>query len=252
MIYFGIPLKSKPSSNDWDIVTKLFNRALKSLYNQTNPNFKIIIACHEIPDLTMRYDERVEFIQVNTQYPINLRDQMIDKGYKVHAIAKKVREYGGGYLMLCDADDLYSCRLSEFVESNSGCSGWVIKTGYEYLYELDVLKLSLKHPPQPIVYYRPEDLPKDMDGADSDSNINQAYIVRKGHGNIERTCLSLGRKLNKLPFRAHVYVKYSGENHSIMNGKDTILRRLSRFFMPSYDPRNNEKIRNEFSIDWIQ
>lgn len=37
MIYFGIPLRSKETSNNWDKVTEFFNRTLWSVYNQTDP-----------------------------------------------------------------------------------------------------------------------------------------------------------------------------------------------------------------------
>ena len=47
MIYFGIPLRSKETSNNWDKVTEFFNRTLWSVYNQTDPDFRIIVACHD-------------------------------------------------------------------------------------------------------------------------------------------------------------------------------------------------------------
>ena len=251
MIYFGIPLRSKASSNNWEQICLSFNRTLWSVYNQTNPSFKIIVVCHEIPNLLKHYDERVEFIQVNIPFPENLDEQMCDKGYKVHTIGKRIREMGGGFTMIVDADDLYSNRIAQFVIDNPNQNGWVMKTGYEYIWFKNHLKLSLKHPPQPIVNYKVVDLPYDLKNAMNSSDINAKYIIRKGHGNIEEVCKQLGRPLQKLPFIAHIYVKYHGDNHSVLTGQDTFLRRFSRFFMPKIDILENVRKKVEFSIDWI-
>ncbi|MPM72991.1 hypothetical protein SDC9_119967 [bioreactor metagenome] len=184
-------------------------------------------------------------------FPKNLQEQMIDKGYKVHTIAKRIREYGGGYTLIADADDLYSNKISQFVFEHPNENGWVMKTGYEYIWNKNYLKYSMKHPPQPIVNYTLNELPEDLDEAMNSSEIGAKYIIRKGHGNIEKVCKELGRPLKKLPFPAHVYVKYHGDNHSLLNGQDSLLRRILRFFMPIIQPNKNTRMKNEFSIDWI-
>ena len=71
MIYFGVPLRSKASSNNWDNVTRVFNRTLRSIYRQTDPGFKIIVACHDLPELFEAYDERVEFLIADCPVPTN-------------------------------------------------------------------------------------------------------------------------------------------------------------------------------------
>lgn len=62
MIYFGIPLRSKKASNDWENVIRVFNRTLESVYRQTDPEFRIFVACHDIPELYGKYDSRLEFL----------------------------------------------------------------------------------------------------------------------------------------------------------------------------------------------
>jgi len=251
MIYFGIPLRSRESSNNWARIELLFNRTLWSLYNQTSPNFRIIIACHDIPKLTRNYDSRVEFLKVDIETPKNLYQQMCDKGYKVHAIGLKIRKYGGGFTLIADADDLYSNQIASFVENNTKEFGWVMKTGYEFFWTKNFLKLSFKHPEQPIVKYGVEDLPENLLDAYDPSAPRQKYLIRKGHGDIAKYCKNNDRTLKKFPFIGHIYVKYHGDNHSILNGQDSIYRRISRCFMPKIDLIKNEKIRNEFSIDWL-
>lgn len=96
MIYFGIPLRSKKASKDWENVTGIFNRTLASVYNQTDSDFRIFVACHEIPLLDKEYDDRVEFIKSETETPENPREMMLDKRYKLSLIAQKIKEFGGG------------------------------------------------------------------------------------------------------------------------------------------------------------
>lgn len=87
MIYFGIPLRSKAVSSNWDDVMRVFNRTLQSVYRQTNPDFRIFVACHEVPGLSEQYDERVEFLIADTPYPKNRKEMMLDKGWKLSMIA---------------------------------------------------------------------------------------------------------------------------------------------------------------------
>lgn len=251
MILFGVPLRSKASSKNWETVSLLFNRTLWSLYNQTCPEFKIVVACHEIPLLAREYDNRVEFIRVLIPYPTNLQEQLTDKGYKVHRIGQRFRELGGGYGLIADADDLYSNRIARFVQDHPGENGWVTRTGYEYLWNNGVLKLSPKHPPQPIVNYALSDLPPSEEGALTPCDMKALYLIKKAHGDIPKVCKEQGRPLKPLPFIGHVYTKYHGESLSVAKGDESFRRRMLRWFMPTIHPSRDERIRKEFSIDWM-
>lgn len=254
MIYFGIPLRSKTSSNNWDKVCILFNRTLWSVYNQTNPNFKIIVACHEKPKLDKNYDDRVEFIQVDIPFPKDLNEQMCDKGYKVHKIAKRIREYGGGFTMIVDADDLISNKIVEFVLNNkTNLYGWYIKSGYILYLDKMQLKYAPKFPSGSncIINYTQELLPDNMENAWKASNETNLYIVIKGHSvtTKKNACADIGRPIRPFPFKAAIYVLGTGDNHSTLNGQRSLLRNLFDFLTPSKSINN--KIKNEFSIDWI-
>lgn len=95
MVYFGIPLRSKAASKNWEHVEEVFNRTLNSVYRQTDPDFKVIVACHDKPRLNKKYDDRVEFLISHSPLPQNYSDMMFDKGWKVSVIAKRLRELGG-------------------------------------------------------------------------------------------------------------------------------------------------------------
>lgn len=103
MIYFVIPLRSKAASKNWESVTRNFNRTLESCYHQTSNEFKIFVACHEIPTLDEKYDGRVSFIQVNIPAPNNFKEMMFDKGYKMYTLMKAVHDdvNSGGVRLAC-------------------------------------------------------------------------------------------------------------------------------------------------------
>ena len=253
MIYFGIPLRSKYSSINWERVSTHFNRTLKSVFNQTRPEFKIIVACHEIPPLDREYDDRVEFNRVDIPYPKDLKEQMADKGYKVHLIGKRIRDYGGGFTMIVDADDLISNRLVQFVEEHpENRFGWYINKGYILYTDKMRLNFAPKFPSgsNTIINYTAQQLPPNLVNAWKSSEPENQYIIIKGHSTKTkiRACNEIGRPLQPIPFRAAVYVLGTGENHSTLNNDRSAVRNLMDF---TFTRRMLTKgIREEFGIDW--
>lgn len=257
MIYFVIPLMSKKASQDWNMVSTLFNRTLWSCYNQTCPEFKIIVACHEIPELTKKYDDRVEFIQVSEKdcpIPKTQDEKMIDKGYKTHTLAMRLRELGGGYAMMVDADDLVSCRIAEFIKKHPNENGFYVKTGYVYFVGDNHMKVLPKFSSGSacIVNYKIDDLPDDYPPVMNANCDDNQWIIRKRHGGVVPACEKLGRPLKVLPFKGAVYVLGSGENHSLYGKKtkyQTRLREVREFFERKHKIKG--KLKREFSVDWL-
>lgn len=257
MLYFVIPLMSKKAAKDWGMVSTLFNRTLWSCYNQTDPDFKIIVACHEIPELTKNYDDRVEFIQVTEKecpIPKTQDEKMIDKGYKTHTLAIRLRELGGGYTMMVDADDLVSCHLAEFINKHLDKNGFYVKTGYVYFVGDDYMKVLPKFSSGSacIVNYSVNDLPdKYPDIMTANCDVNE-WIIRKSHGGIVPACKAAGRPLKPLPFKGAVYVLGSGENHSLY-GKTTKYQTRLRELRELFERKHPIKgaLKREFSVDWL-
>lgn len=248
---------SKKVSNNWEMVTTLFNRTLWSCFNQTDPNFRIIIACHEIPKLTKTYDERVEFIRVSEKQspiPKTQLEKMIDKGYKTHTLAMRVRELGGGYAMLVDADDLVSCRLAEFVNNHPDESGFFVKTGYVYFVGDDYMKVLPRFSSGSafIVNYAIKDLPESYPDVITPNCDENECIMRKRHGGVVAACNSAGRPLKPLPFKAAVYVLGSGENWSLY-GRTTKYQTKLREIRELLERKHKieGKLKREFSVDWL-
>lgn len=235
MIYFGVPLRSKVASKDWNSVTRAFNRTLESIYRQTDSSFKILVACHDIPELNMEYDNRVEFLVSDQPYPTTYREMMLDKGWKVSMIAKRIRKLGGGYTMLVDSDDIVSNRIAAYVYSHPGENGFLSRFGYVYCDGFDYMKKIL-YPHRicgsfSIVNYTLEDLPEEMPKDLWDNSPKDRWIIRKSHREVPDYLAQSGRKLKEIPFPTTIYVRNTGDNHSMLGGSDLNLKRKLEIFL---------------------
>lgn len=254
MMYFGIPLRSKKASVDWGRVTTLFTHTLKSILNQTDPDFRVIVACHEIPGTNYNSDKRIEFIQVDCPYPRNLYEQMSDKGYKVHSIGKRIGEYGGGFTMIVDADDLISKHIVSFVKRHDENKfGWYIDKGYILYLDKERLNFAPHFPSgsNSIINYTMDQLPKDLKDAWRPSQPGNDFIITMGHSTKVKieACNTMGRPLRPIGFEAAIYVLGTGENHSTISGFRSPIR--SFLDLTITRRRFSNKIKDEFGIDWI-
>lgn len=229
MIYFGIPLRSKAVSKNWPQVVRVFNRTLHSIYSQTDPNFRVLVACHDIPELSFPVDDRVEFLVADCPYPKDSFEMMLDKGWKISMIAKRIRELGGGYTMMVDSDDLVSNRIAEYVNAHPNENGFLARYGYIYNegfpYVKQVLALHRICGSCAIVNYSVEDLPDCMPETFWDDTPKDKWICRKSHRIIPDTLAQMGRPLSVMPFPTTMYLRNTGDNHSMLNGSDLVWKR---------------------------
>jgi len=141
MFAFIIPVKSKRISGSWDRFSRLFERTIKSVSNQTSQNFKIIVVCHEKPNTT--YDHpNLEYVHVAFDPPKldpntperHDGQKEEDKSNKILVGVEHSKQYDPDYLMVVDADDCISNKIVAFVESNKdrNVDGWYFNKGYIY------------------------------------------------------------------------------------------------------------------------
>ncbi|MGH9674375.1 MAG: glycosyltransferase family A protein [Bryobacteraceae bacterium] len=132
MLAFVVPLKSARLAQSWPLVGKLLTRTLRSVCAQTCPDWRVIVACHEIPDVEVD-DPRIEFLQVDFAPPGPEHDQRRgDKWKKQRAAVWRSRDYGAAHVMFLDSDDCVSNRLAAHVVAHPGAHGWFLRRGYFY------------------------------------------------------------------------------------------------------------------------
>jgi len=67
MLVFIIPLKSPQAAKSWSQVSKLFERCVKSICNQTSPDFRVLVVC-EKPDIKFSHPH-ILYLEVNLPIP---------------------------------------------------------------------------------------------------------------------------------------------------------------------------------------
>lgn len=140
MLTFIIPVKSPLVASDWIKFSQLFERTLKSICNQTDLNFKVVVVSNEIPETNFSH-QNLHYVKVDFEPPIprDLEPQEsiykrreIDKGKKIVRGAEYAyNELNTDYIMTVDSDDYVSNNIAAFVNnSNSKIPGWYVNKGY--------------------------------------------------------------------------------------------------------------------------
>ena len=246
MIYFGIPVASEKVLRDWEFSTKLLDNTLRSILNQTDPDLKIIVVCHEVPPIQVE-DSRLEIISVDFPRPIYRDEGIVDKHRKREIMACRLRELGGGYLMFVDSDDLISNRLVQFIHEDRSPHGYLLRTGYE----LDFAKQRVRDAREfykrsgscAVLNFTVEDLPETPFQSES---CFFRDLINTIHPRWPEWMEAQGRPLKNLPFKGGMYVWNHGQNYSAILGmagrRRELMRKLQRDLRPSPD------IINEFSL----
>ena len=237
MIIFAIPLRSEESSKNWDVVLSHFHRTVRSIFNQTNPNFKCIVACNKKPEMDQVYDERLEFIELPYMpVPGSWVEMARDKFWKLTMITVRVREIleqqenpdNGIYVMPVDADDLFSRRIAEYCHRHPNEHGFV--SGYGYVWNAGHRHFRLHKGLHTycgscniIKMYR-DDLPESCPAAqelchdqETAKWLNERYPIRFDHHIIVDHYRENGRPFSKLPFPSTVYALGTGDNISAIH-----------------------------------
>jgi hypothetical protein len=225
MLGFVIPLKSQKISSNWNQVSNILERTLRSIYNQSSDEYRVLVVCNEIPELKQIHakgDSKTEFFQVDYgDLPTTIREKDSDKSRKIWAgINVLILDENISHIMILDADDLVSSSLVEFVCSHKSSNGWFMNSGFEY------------PEGKKIVYYRSYGIHyrtgsshiirKDILKRYADVPFDLVDIEFLYHQNIRSEMISSNTPLEPFPFPGIVYVVEHGENH-YLNRKERLL-----------------------------
>jgi len=262
MLAFLIPLVSRSFSKSWDLTTLLLQNTLRSIFNQTNQSYVIIIVGHDKPDLKASFPQ-VEFVQVDFALELSSPDipevcplgsevKWADKGRKLLRAYLAAQKYRPTHVMLVDQDDLVSRGLAQLCAEQPTCNGWFIEKGYRYElgskwiykkrknFHLEcgtsfIFRNDLVPVPSPPEY-------------DRESRFYSFFI---NHGYHVTRMLNWGNPLQKVPYPAAVAVMHgtnwsASENCSRNRLQDRLLRplKLAANLRPLKSP-----IREEFGMD---
>jgi len=204
MLLFVIPLKSPRVARSWEYVSRLFERCLRSVCNQTGGRYQALVVCHERPRINFN-DPRIRYIEVDFTVPDSrLSSLNRDKRRKVLTGLIHARHYQPSHVMVVDADDCVSRRLGELVARNPRSCGWYVENGY--VYQDGSKRIYLKRNQFyrwcgtcNIIRYDLLDLPPTVDDPETTP-------LPTGHVKIKEMLANSGTPLEPLPFPGAVYV----------------------------------------------
>lgn len=233
MISFVIPLVSAHRTPDWDATRRLFARTMRSVLAQTDPAFRVVVVCHQSPDVPELADERVRVALVDFSTTLSTRDPRFhtddrteigetDKGRKLLYGTQLSRRLGTTNIMFVDADDCISRQIAAVVNGRPDAHGWKIERGFEYRESGDVIRYK------PWRFHRQcgtglivrQDLLPHSDAPEYDRGLRY-YRTFLGHDHLADDLARAGFPLRTLPFPGAVYVLHEQN----MRAGDLIKRR---------------------------
>ncbi len=235
---FIIPVKSSRISPSWEKFSRLFERCLRSVCQQTDQDFKVVVVCNEKP-ITDFEHPNIHYVHVDFPPPTPETTDAFtglhspkeaDKAKKIIAGFEYAQQFSTTHVMVVDADDCISSKIVSYVKKHPDIQGWFSDRGYVYREKSKLIFKKMK---------------------DFSSLCGTSLILKKEHllsiispemfyRHPKRT-LDTGYKLKVLPFPAAVYT-INGENYfmtekavthfkkdTVSNGFSTLLKRLTRY-----------------------
>jgi hypothetical protein len=261
MIVFIIPLKSKSTSACWERVSQLFERCLKSVCSQTISDFRVIVVCHERPNINFEHPS-VQYLEVDFEPPtLNPKSTDVlplnqDRNRKVFTGLLQAQEIKPSHIMIVEADDCINKNIAEFVKNNASSDGWLINRGYEHVYGSRYVYLRKKNFYRKcgtchiIKYETMYDLCQELN-FDADGMIFH-------HQQLTKFLRNQGILLKELPFEGAIYVINHGNNNFARPERyfkvhQYNFRKIFLFYMRKLFKRLNAKflsyeIRNKFNF----
>ena len=214
MLIFLLALQSPAASKDWARVSRLCERTLRSVCQQTVENFRVILVCNQKPDTDFTHPA-LAIVEEEFPLPQDTPGRMLDKWIKVKRGLVAAHEYGPAHVMITDADDCVHRGLAALAAAHPDCHGWAFETGYlhdagsPWVFRLK--KFDRYCGTSGIVRLDAHEFPASMD-----EPTENFFILWNGHGVVGDYLSERGRPLRPLPFIGAIYNADTGENHTSM------------------------------------
>lgn len=202
--FVAIPFAGFRSEQQWSTICRRLQSTLQSILSSTDPDFKVIIAGHERPAFPELDDPRIRFLTAPFQKPSDPTGFRPDKGKKKNIVLRKIRDEGGGDVLIADADDHISRNLVAFTRETDHPYGHIFSKGYVF----DLANGNLA--PIPGAWTNPFDKVcgtcRILRLSPEDIGPDRYASAVKVHPQTEKISAELGRPLNAIDWPAAVYV----------------------------------------------
>jgi hypothetical protein len=251
-VFFSLSLAGKDNQVVWEKRCSSLGHTLRSILNQTDSRFRIIIVGHEYPEIAEMNDRRIKFISCSFDKPKDRAGSFLDKRRKRIISGRYIARKGGGYVVWMDADDLVSKNLVRYMRRKTDPNGYIFQNGYL----LDFPSMIIAPIPGAwkktfdqccgscaAIYFSREDI------GESYSEAIASYYGRfVQHAKWQQVADNEGRPLHPVPFPAVIYVLNTAHNLSAMptTGREYI-QKINQEIIDNSIPLS-PKIAKEFSI----
>jgi hypothetical protein len=260
MLVFIVPVKSKKTAKSWTELSKLFDRCLRSVCNQTSQDFKVIVVCNEKPITTFEHPN-VEYLIVDFPPPgSDYGAKGDDRAKRVYVGLFAIKDLQPSHVMSVDSDDCVSKHITEFVNQNPDPNGWYIEQGYEYDEGSSTIAVKKEGIYRicgtcNIINYRLFKVPSQILPYDQLTGFDRFL---NGHALARTDLAERGNHLQPLPFPAVVYVRDNkGESISMQepfitkwkrNPKEALRGLKKRLTAPFSQKKITPEIQEEFGL----
>jgi len=144
LVVFLTSLRHPNSSNDYSQVLALFEKTARSVCAQNNPNFRFVVVCNEVPDISYE-DDRIYYHKVDfpaaafqpgdipaDQLPYGATSDWVkrDKGSKLLSGLLYAKRLDSKYIYIVDADDWVNTNIVDFLLDSTESDVLCANTGY--------------------------------------------------------------------------------------------------------------------------
>jgi hypothetical protein len=131
VLAFLVPVKSPLASRDWNRLSALFERSLRSICRQDSDDFTVTVVCNERPRTCFEHPA-VRYLDVDMPPADNTAESReADRARKLQVGAAELRHSGASHIMAVDADDCVSRRIASVVNNSpTDAPGWLLREGY--------------------------------------------------------------------------------------------------------------------------
>jgi hypothetical protein len=213
MLVFIVPLQSPRVSSNWERVSAVCERTMRSICGQTSQNFRVYLVCNTAPQLSFAHPA-IRIVEDDFEIPErNTAACMFDKHQKIKRGLIAARGDAPCHVMIADADDCVHSGLAQWCDRHPNDAGWYFPKGYMYtagsgwVHRLPGFDLICGT--SAIVKCGEVDFPGAMSDPKSDF-----FLVDVGHFEFRYPEKIQGRRLKPLPFPGAVYVTDTGDNYT--------------------------------------
>jgi len=229
MIIFLTSLGHPQCCKDYNKVTALLEITLRSVFSQTDPDFKFIVVCNQVPDVKFS-DQRLIYhiVDFPPRDSTGLTAIFRDKGTKLTSGFLFSRQFSPDYIFIIDADDWVNVNVVNHLHRNPSYPVWHVDGGYFVNYRTKQIKrkYGMNRYCGSTFIYTPDFLMKvaniksDIDSSAGQDQLISAtsetfiYHIIGDHQINYRYFTRMGVQPKSIPLRALGYIIETGENVS--------------------------------------